>query len=143
MMRLICVTLAASALINCSQANVPETPDGHPTVKAYSNAYNAKDIDTLKSLMHPDIEWVSVTGSEIQVHISGKDALSKKMQDWFKNPKLPTGSLKGWSLNGDYVAVTETAHWTTDAGEAKSQSALTVYQFQNGLIRRVYYYAAT
>jgi len=97
----------------------------------------------MTSLMHPDIEWVAVEGNDIEIHISGKESLTKAMQDWFKNPKLPQGSLRDWSLNGDHVAVTETAYWTNDAGEDKSQSALTVYQLKDGLIRRVYYYPAT
>jgi len=96
----------------------------------------------MKALMHPDIEWVAIEGNDIEVHVSGKETLAKEMEGWFKNPKLPKGSLRDWSLNGDHIAVTETAHWTTEAGEKKSQSALTVYKLEDGLVRRVYYYPA-
>lgn len=127
-------------LMGCSQASAPE---GHPKIAAYSNAYNEKDIATMEALMHPDIEWVGISGNDIEVHISGKDTLVKEMTAWFESPKLPKGALRDWSINGDYIAVTETAYWTTDAGEDKSQSALTVYQLEDDLIRRVYYYPDT
>ena len=139
--------LAASILISCSQPPVsvsqPPVQTGHPIIQAYSQAYNDKDIETMEALMHPDIEWVSISGNEIEVHVSGKSILSKEMQEWFKNPKLPKGSLRDWSLNGDYVGVTETAHWVNDEWEEKSQSALTVYELQENLVRRVYYYPQT
>ena len=51
--------------------------------------------------------------------------------------------IRDRSLNGDYVGVTETAHWVNDEGEEKSQSALTVYELQENLVRRVYYYSQT
>lgn len=94
----------------------------------------------MSALMHPDIEWLSVKGNEIIVEESGKQALSTSMAEWFQSPNLPKGNLRDWNLNGDYVAVTETAAWTSDAGEDKSQSALTVYELEDNLIRRVYYY---
>jgi len=140
MLRSYILILLACLLMNCTQASSQE---GHPIIQAYSNAYNEKDIETLKALMHPDIEWIGVTGNNIEVHVSGKDTLAKEMETWFENPKLPKGTLRDWSLNGNHVAVTETAHWTTDAGDKKSQSALTVYQIENDLVRRVYYYPAT
>jgi hypothetical protein len=139
MTRYIIVGLTALYLTACAQPAVPET---HPIISAYSQAYNDKDIETMSNLMHPDIEWVAVEGIEIDVHVSGKDTLTEAMQGWFENPDLPKGSLRDWSDNGDYVAVTETASWTDDTGTEKSQSALTVYELEDRLIRRVYYYPA-
>lgn len=147
MKQLILSAFAASFLISCSQPAVngsqPPAQKGHPIIQAYSQAYNDKDIGTMEALMHPNIEWVSISGNEIEVHVSGKATLSKEMQEWFKNPKLPKGSLRDWSLNGDYVGVTETAHWVSESGEEKSQSALTVYELKDNLVRRVYYYPQT
>jgi len=127
-------------LTACTQAS---TPEGHPVIQAYSNAYNEKDIVSLRALMHPNIEWVAVKGNEIEVHMSGKEPLAAEMEKWFENPDLPTGSHRDWSINGKNVAVTEIAHWTTKDGEKKSQSALTVYELENDLVRRVYYFPET
>lgn len=124
----------------CSQ---PAVQQGHPVIKAYSNAYNEKDINALKSLMHANIEWLAVTGNEIEVHVSGKETLATEMESWFENPNLPKGKHRDWSINGNNVAVTEIAYWTTKDGEEKSQSALTVYELKDGLVRRVYYFPET
>ena len=137
----ICFLISAIFIMSCS----PSTPKatGHPIIQAYSNAYNEKDIESLRNLMHPDIEWVAVKGNDIEVHVSGKEALAGEMEKWFESPDLPTGSHRDWSINGNNVAVTEIAHWTTKDGEKKSQSALTVYELENNLVRRVYYFPET
>lgn len=96
----------------------------------------------MQSLMHPNIEWLSVNGNNINVEINDKAALSEAILSFFENPNMATGTHKGWSINGEHVAVTETAHWINDKGQANQQSALTVYQFEDKLIRRVYYYSA-
>ena len=127
-------------LMGCTESNAPRA---HPLILAYSNAYNEKDINAMSALMHPDIEWVAIEGNEIEVHVSGRESLTTEMEKWFENPNLPTGSHRDWSINGNNVAVTETAHWTTKDGEKKSQSALTVYELENNLVRRVYYFPET
>ncbi|MEP3892094.1 MAG: nuclear transport factor 2 family protein [Hellea sp.] len=139
MIKLYFLSIFTLILTACSQATVQP---GHPVIAAYSNAYNEKDITTMRALMHKDIEWVGVTGSDIEVHMSGKETLAKEMEIWFENPKLPKGALRDWSINGNMVAVTETAYWTTNDGEEKSQSALTVYELKDDLVRRVYYFEA-
>jgi len=140
MIKLYILSIIMLLLTACSQ---PVTQAGHPVIQAYSNAYNEKDIIKLRSLMHPDIEWVAIEGNEIEVHVSGKETLATEMEKWFENPNLPKGSLRDWSMNGNNVAVTETAHWTSKDGDKKSQSALTVYELENDLVRRVYYFPAT
>ena len=133
------ILLSAWLCMSCSP-QAAQTP--HPLITAYSDAYNAKDLDAMAALMHPDIEWLSVKGNEIIVEVSGKAALSEAMTSFFKDPNMATGSHRDWSINGNHVAVTEIASWTDKTGQPKSQSALTVYQFDDGLIRRVYYYPA-
>ncbi|MDT0595471.1 nuclear transport factor 2 family protein [Glaciecola petra] len=109
-------------------------------ISAYSAAWNAKDLAKMATLMHPDIEWLSVSGSKISVETKGKDELVSALEKWFLSPDLPKGSLRDWSINGNFVAVTETASWLDDANQQQSQSSLTVYELQDKLIRRVYYY---
>ncbi len=139
MFRIIFMALVALSLLACTP---PQSSDGHPVIMAYSQAYNDKDLAKMTSLMHPDIEWLSVSGEGMEVAAKGKDVLAAEMKRYFEAPTMPEGALNGWSLNGDYIAVTETASWTDDAGQDKSQSALTVYQIENNLVRRVWYYPA-
>lgn len=109
-------------------------------ISAYSAAWNAKNLDEMAALMHPDIEWLSVVGASVKAETKGKVQLVNALNTWFESPNLPTGSLRDWSINGNFVAVTETASWLDDANQAKSQSSLTVYELEDNLIRRVYYY---
>lgn len=137
MIRLYFLLITAFIFTACSQAAVQE---GHPVIQAYSNAYIAKDIDTMRSLMHSDIEWLNIKDNEIEVHLSGKESLTKEMENWFANPQQIEETQRDWSVSGNNIAVTEVATWTTNKGKKRSQSALTVYQLEDGLIRRVYYY---
>lgn len=138
-MRVIFVT-AAFILSACSQVEPAVTPEPHPVVLAHVDAFNRQDAKAMAEVEHPDIEWLTAIGSEILVEVSGRESLTKSMEEFFESPTQITGTLRDWSINGNYIAVTETAHWSTSAGEAKSQSALTVYQLEDNLIRRVWYY---
>ena len=109
-------------------------------ISAYSAAWNTQNLEQMAALMHPDIEWLSVNGSETTVETQGKAALVNAMREWFASPNLPSGSLRDWSINGHFVAVTETASWLDKTQQLQSQSALTVYELTDNLIRRVYYY---
>lgn len=111
-------------------------------ISEHVDAFNAGDVAAMTKLQHPDIEWLSVNLSEMSVQVSGREALSKNMTEYFNSPTKVTGTLSGWSVNAPYVSVTETASWTAKDGTAKSQSSLTVYQLEDNLIRRVWYYPA-
>lgn len=129
-------------LAACTQPAKQNAPQPHPLIVAHVDAFNAKDIAAMGAVEHPDIEWLRVSGSNVTVDVSGRDALAGIMRDYMASNPTVVGTLHGWSVNGDYVSVTETATWTTEAGEERSQSALSVYQFEDGLIRRVWYYPA-
>lgn len=109
-------------------------------VSAHVDAFNEGDVAGMSKMQHPDIEWLNISGANISMQASGRAALAKNMEDYFKSSTRVKGTLSNWNLNGDYVSVTETVRWKTTAGEAKSQSALTVYQLEDNLIRRVWYY---
>ncbi len=137
MKRLTSFVIACHVLTACQQTATP-----HPVIAAHVDAFNAKDISAMAKVEHPDIEWFSVSGGDISLEVAGRDELSQMMEGYLKaNPNV-TGTLRDWSLNGNFIAVTETVSWTTATGEHKSQSALTVYELEDELIRRVWYYPA-
>jgi hypothetical protein len=111
-------------------------------ITAHVDAFNRGDVEGMAKMQHPNIEWLSVSGNAVSVEVSGRDALSKNMADYFKSPTKVTGTLRDWNINAPYVSVTETASWTAADGTAKSQSSMTVYELENNLIRRVWYYPA-
>jgi len=137
------ILCAALALTACVQADTPILSDVPETIiTAHVRAFNAGNVEAMGKMQHPNIEWISVTGSTVSVKISGRGALAENMKTYFKSPTKVSSTLRDWNVTGDYVSVTETANWTAKDGTAKSQSSLTVYQLDNNLIRRVWYYPA-
>lgn len=132
--------LCACSDLPKTEATSPETVAPHPVITAHVEAFNAQDAAAMSQLQHPDIEWFSVNGSDMELAVKGREDLAEEMKNMFTSPIRVRGDLRDWSMNGNYVAVTETASWTNKKGEAKAQSALTVYEMEDGLIRRVYYY---
>lgn len=111
-------------------------------VSAHVDAFNAGDLPGMSKMQHPNIEWLNISGSNMTLQTSGREALAKNMETYFNSPTRVTASLRDWSVNGDYVSVTERVRWKAADGKMKSQTAFTVYQLEDNLIRRVWYYPA-
>lgn len=129
------IVLVAAMLTACQPAAT-----SHPVIVAHVEAFNAGDIVAMGQVQHPDIEWLTVDGSDVLIEVAGRDALAVVMTDYLASNPSVIGTLRDWSVNGDYISVTETASWVTENGEKKAQSALSVYQIEDDLIRRVWYY---
>jgi hypothetical protein len=134
--------IASLIVCACADPRTPEHAVPKSIISEHVRAFNAGDVEAMTKMQHPDIEWLSVSGTKLSVEVSGRDALSKNMTEYFKSPTKATGQLRGWSMNMPYVSVTETATWTRKDGSEASQSSLTVYELDNNLIRRVWYYPA-
>lgn len=124
----------------CVDARAPEHAVPKSIISEHVRAFNEGDAEAMAKMQHPDIEWLSVSGTSVSVEVAGREALSKNMEEYFKSPTKVTGKLRDWSVNPPYVSVTETASWTAADGTPKSQSSLTVYELKDNLIRRVWYY---
>lgn len=113
------------------------------TVDAYVAAYNARDLEAMLSLMHEEVQWLSVEGSEVAVFADGKDDLSSQMAQYFASPMATISRIEGGVRDGRFIAVREVASWTDSAGEPRSQSAMAIYEIDGGLVRRVWYYPSS
>ncbi|MCK0127247.1 nuclear transport factor 2 family protein [Erythrobacter sp. F6033] len=135
----------AGAFLLASQAALAEqTPPSELQVaEDYVEAYNQRNLDAMLALMHQDVQWLSVEGSEVAVFANGKTDLKEQMRDYLASPLATRSTIDGSVTDGRFVAVREIAMWTTSDGEERSQSALAVYEIENGLVRRVWYYPAT
>jgi hypothetical protein len=136
-MRSALILFIAALVAACQPAAAP-----HPVIVSHVSAFNAGDVAAMGRLEHPDIEWFSVENASLSIEVSGRDELASMMTDYMLANPTVTGTLRDWSINGDFISVTETASWMTDTGEKQSQSALSVYQMEGDLIRRVWYYPA-
>ena len=136
-MKSIVILFVTFLLWGCSPSD-----EAHPVISSHGEAFNAGDIEAMSSLQHPDIEWFAVDGSEMRLEIAGRDALAEMLVAYRNSNPTVTGTMSDWSQNGPYIAVTETASWTVKDGANRSQSATSVYEMEEGLIRRVWYFPA-
>lgn len=117
----------------------PAQLDHAATVRRFVDAFNARDIDAMLALATDDVEWLSVDGAKISVETSGKDALRKSMTAYFKSCPTCRGAVDIRTVTAARVAAVETASWT-DASGPRSQKSLSVIEFHDGRVRRVYYF---
>ena len=118
-----------------------EAECGSATIIAeYVDAYNARDLEAMSGLMHPDIQWLSVDGASIEIVADGKDDLSAQMRAYMASSAATTSEIGDEIADGCFVAVREIARWAGSDGSERSQSALAVYELESGAVRRVWYY---
>lgn len=140
---LISLTLLTLPACQKVQSETPPAPveDHVAIVKAYVDAYNADDAEAMGELMHPDIEWLSVSGSSVEIVTSGKQELVSELRTSFNGKSTATSTLSGIGQTGGFVSTIETVSWMGVDNKDKSQSSLAVYEITDeGLIRRVWYY---
>ena len=116
-------------------------PDHARTVEAFVAAFNARDIDAMLALATDDIEWLSVDGTAVSVETSGKTALADSMRKYFASCPTCRSEVVIGTQTATRIAAVETATWTAASG-ARSQRRLSIYEFAEGRIRRVFYYPA-
>lgn len=130
---------ASLALAACAGAS-SDAPN--PVIEAYVAAYNAHELDEMSARMHPDIEWISLEGSEAIIYTSGKNALIAELKSHFAEPSASTSQLSNWSKTGPYISVTESIRQESAAPGDYLPASLSVYELDGDLIRRVWYYPA-
>lgn len=116
----------------------PQTPRG--IVEKYVAAFNACDVDAAAIWMHEDIEWLSINGSGVETVSSGKSSLVAESRAYMAEGCSTKSDLAGWSENGPFVSVIETATWSAKDGQPRSQSSTAIYEVTDLQIRRVWYF---
>jgi hypothetical protein len=110
-------------------------------VERFVEAFNRHDVDAMLALAHPEIQWLSVEGEKISVETAGVAALGESMRKYFRSLPSSRSSIEGVVEAGRFVSVRERARWQGKSGE-RTQSALAVYEVEEGRVRRVWYYPA-
>ncbi|HEY5883641.1 MAG TPA: nuclear transport factor 2 family protein [Pyrinomonadaceae bacterium] len=135
----LCVLLVAWAALTPGN---PLPEDEHEKrVREFVDAFNTREIDRMLSLVDENIQWLHIDGENITVNTNGKVALRDSMTRYFKSCASCKSSLEGLRTAGNRVTAMERASWTSKQGP-KSQSSLSVYEFKDGKIFRVYYFPA-
>lgn len=129
--------LSLSSAVQAREATAHET-----MISTYVEAYNARDLDAMQAMMHPDIQWIAVDGGKSEVVADGREALVEQMQSYFASPSETRSTIGDMIENGRFLTMRETAHWKDSSGAEKAQSSIVVYELEDGLVRRVWYYPA-
>ena len=118
-------------------------PTNRAVLDAFIEAFNAQDVDAMADLVSDDVQVVYLGVSGVDSRVDGVDRLTRSMQVYFRD--LPSARSEVLSVieDGNRLAVRERASWTSASGEARSQTALSVYRIRGGLIAAVWYFPAT
>ena len=108
-------------------------------VTKFVDAFNARSIDAMLALATDDVEWVNVDGTKLTLETAGKTALRASMTSYFKNCPTCRSEIQILGATETRVTAIETASWQAASG-ARSQRSVSIYELQNGAIRRVYYF---
>lgn len=108
-------------------------------VRDYVSAFNERKIDTVLGMVTDSIQWLSVMGDELAVETQGKQKLRESMEAYFKSTPSAKSELQWVQVTASRAAALENASWESKSGP-KTQGSLCVYEFEDGLISRVYYF---
>ncbi|MGQ4277246.1 SgcJ/EcaC family oxidoreductase [Pseudidiomarina sp. E22-M8] len=129
--------LLSTSLVAAQAAEV----DRAALVEDFVAAFNAQDSAAMARLVTDDVQWLSVNGDSVAVETAGRDALVAAMDSYFASCASCRSTLLEVQVLGSRVSVIEQASWQVD-DELRAQSSIAVYEFAEGRIARVYYFAS-
>jgi len=131
--------LLIAMIVISADAQVPSDASPSKIVEWFISAYNDHDIPEVLALVDPDVQWLSVVGDSVSVQTSGADALAESLLGYFESIPSSRSTVESMMEAGRFVTVWERAHWERD-GVSRSQSSLAVYEINEGVITRIWYY---
>lgn len=108
-------------------------------VKALMAAFNKQDAAKMRTYWHDDVTWIEINGTASSVVTESAEQLYSELVVYFENFPEVSSSLESISVNGDYLTAIERPVWVED-GETKSQASIVVYEFDDGKVKRFWYY---
>jgi hypothetical protein len=135
--------LALSLIVVATSVSRPADTkaDIETEVRQFVAAFNARNIESMLAIVDEKVQWLNVDGARVTIEVEGKNALREKMGRYFRSCPSCKSSLDWVRGSGSRVTAIERATWTGRSG-LKSQRSLSVYEFRNGKILRVYYFPA-
>ena len=110
-------------------------------VELFVAAFNAQDSAAMASFVTNDIQWLSVDNNQVAVEAKGKSNLIDSMDAYFKSCPTCRSEVTEMISTTSRVSAVEIASWHGKSGHT-AQKAISVYEFTDGLISRVYYFPA-
>ena len=109
------------------------------SVNGLMAAFNKHDANKMRTYWHDDVTWIEITGNQSSVVTESAEQLHRELVAYFENYPEVSSSLESVSVNGDYLTAIERPVWVQD-GEKKSQASYVVYQFEDGKVKRFWYF---
>ena len=142
-LRLMSVLIAwLMALVPVALASVQAASSPEKLVEGYVDAFNSQDIGKLKSVLHPNVEWIDISGSSQTIVSSGMAQLTREMEGYFNSGFAGKSVIENISINGNFISGKETVRWTDSYGIQRQQASVVVFELSTGMIRRVWYFPA-
>lgn len=110
-------------------------------VRGLMTAFNDHDADKMRTFWTDDVTWIEITGRQSTVVTDSAQALYDELVVYFEAYPDVSSSLEKIAVNGNYLTAIERPVWLED-GERKSQASIVVYEFEDGKVRRFWYYPA-
>jgi len=131
-----CTTTSETDNTQLSQINV-----NTQILNNFISDFNDRNLAGMMASVSNDVQWLSINGKELSSVTNSKQELEKSLAEYFINCSSCKSSIGNMLIMEDRISVTETISWERD-GKKSSQGSLSVYEFNNGLIKRVYYFPA-
>lgn len=109
------------------------------TVERFVAAFNAHDSGAMAEFVADDVAWLSITGKDVAVEVMGKSELVASMNAYLESCPTCQSELSGTISTPGRVSAIEVASWQGKSG-SRSQRSISVYEFSEGVIQRVYYF---
>lgn len=135
------ITLAVALALLCTASAHAQEPESSNirTVERLLAAFNAHDSSAMGAFVTDDVAWLTITGEDVAVEVKGKSELLASMSAYFESCPTCQSALAGTLSTPGRVTAIEIARWQGETG-ARSQRSISVYEFSDGLIQRVYYF---
>ncbi len=138
---ILAAALVAVVTVSLETAKTQAQAEHETRVREFVAAFNSRNIDAMLGAVDENVQWLSVNEAKVTIETEGKNALGESMERYFRSCPSCKSSLEWLQKSGSRVTAMERASWSGKIG-LKSQASLSVYEFRNGKILRVYYFPA-
>ncbi len=142
-----CLVVICGLLVGCESSGESSNPEvalseAELVVRSLSDAFNAHDPAAMAEHVADDILWLGFAAADsFYTEADGKAALIAGMGGYFEAVPSVRSQMEDVVVTGNFVAFRERVFWQSEDGE-RSQAALAVYEVQDQLVQRVWYYPA-
>lgn len=119
-------------------------PDTGPAavVRAYVDAFNAKDLDAMIAKVAPDLVWMQLSGDSLEVGGRSADAFRQLLAGYVREVPAARSELQELHALGPWVTAHDQTRWNIDPASGDGQSSIAVYEVRSERIQRIWYYPA-